>query len=86
VTYTHERNRIVDQKRQECVCDKKIGIVRGELYMYSNRHRLNASSTARDTYTRKKKQMVGQKRQERVCGKKERIVMADYTCVLICIA
>jgi len=35
-------------------CRRESRIMRGGLYMYAKRHRLNACSTARDTYTRKK--------------------------------
>jgi len=52
-----------------CVpCRRESRIMRGGLYIYSKRHRLNACSTARDTYTRKKK---NRKRQKSVCGPKK---------------
>jgi len=48
----------------ECAvpCKRMSRIVRGGLYMYSNRHHLNAASTARDRYTRKKRWSVSKGR------------------------
>jgi len=49
--------------------------MRGGLYMYAKRHRLNACSTARDTYTRKEKN--GWSEKTGVCMRPKKIIDCD---------
>jgi len=79
VKHTHARKKMFGQKRQESVCGpKKI-----ECDMYSNRHRLKASSPARDTFSRQNSKDRSEK--EAVCmrQKKNGSCAADHTCIQI---
>ena len=57
-------------------CRRESRIMRGGLYMYAKRHRLNACSTARDAYTRKKKN--GRSARARVCMRQKKSLTCKW--------
>jgi len=82
LTHTHAKKLPVSQKRLESVCGKKEKSVHGRSFKYSNRYRLNASSTVLAMFTRNYKTSWSETR--RVDAVKQNwMCAADYTCILI---
>ena len=82
VTHTNARKKMVGQKRQESVCSpNKI-----DCDMYSNMHRLKASSPACDTFSRQNNEDRSEK--EAVCMRQNEngSCAVDHTCIQIGIA